>query len=231
MGGGHLSLINIIGGKKRFGKKWVLRGIDLDIERGEIMALVGPSGSGKSTLLRALNRLMDLDSGSINYRGKDIREYDPVELRRSAVLVPQESVMLEGSVFDNVSYGQRLKGDVDEELVGRSIRDAGLSMELIERDAGKLSGGEKKRVALARALAIEPDLLLLDEPTVGVDPKRVKKVERTILNIRKKRSLTVIWVTHDVPQAMRVSNRIANLKRGKVREVTPASDFRWEGAY
>jgi ABC-type phosphate transport system ATPase subunit len=226
-----LNIYEISGITKKLGESKVLRGIDLIVRKGEIMSLVGPSGSGKSTLLRTLNRLIEVDSGSISFNGKDIREIDPVLLRRTAVMVPQESVMLEGTVAENVTYGPKLAGMSDKCNVIECLKDAGLPASLKDKDASKLSGGEKKRVSLARALALKPEALLLDEPTVGVDPKRVEHVERTILEFSGRRELTVIWVTHDVPQAMRVSDRIANLKRGKVREVTKTSEFKWEGAY
>lgn len=226
-----MNIMSIKGAKKKLGENKVLRGIDLDIKEGEILALVGPSGSGKSTLLRAMNRLIEIDSGSIRFRKEDIREMDPVELRRNAVLVPQESVMLPGTVMENVTYGPRLAQMESECNISGCLEDAGLSNRFAKRNASKLSGGEKKRVALARALALKPDVLLLDEPTVGVDPKRVKKVESTILEIAESRELTVIWVTHDAHQAMRIADRIANLKRGRVKEVKRVNEFEWEGAY
>ncbi len=217
--------------RKALGKKKVLRGLDLDIRKGEIMALVGPSGSGKSTLLRCVNRLLELDGGDIRLGGRSIRELPPVELRRKAVLVSQDAVMLPGTVRDNVAYGPSLLGDVDEGVVRRAMKDAGLPPGFAGKDASKLSGGEKKRVALARAVALEPDVLLLDEPTAGVDPRRMEMVEKAIVDMAKGRGLTVLWITHDVPQAKRVGTRIANLKAGVVRQVGDADKFRWEGAY
>ncbi len=226
-----MNVYKIRGVKKRLGKKKVLKGIDLDVKKGEILSLVGPSGSGKSTLLRTLNRLIEVDSGSIEFKGSDINSIDPIVLRRNAVLVPQESVMLEGTVAENVMYGPKMAGLSSDRNMEGLLKDAGLSPSFARKDASKLSGGEKKRVSLARALALRPEVLLLDEPTVGVDPKRVEHVENTIIEFARKRKLTVVWVTHDVPQAMRVSDRIANLKSGRVREVKRASEFEWEGAY
>jgi ABC-type phosphate transport system ATPase subunit len=226
-----VSIIKVRKAEKWLGGTKVLKGIDLEVKKGEIIALVGPSGSGKSTLLRTLNRLIELDSGEILFKGKKITKLDPVKLRRNAILVPQESVMLPGTVQDNIEYGPRLAGMEKECSVSGCLVDAGLTAEFSKKDASKLSGGEKKRVALARALALKPQVLLLDEPTVGVDPKKVEKMERTILDIARNRKLTVIWVTHDVPQAVRVSDRIANLKSGRVKEVTATAEFKWEGAY
>ena len=226
-----MNVYKIEGVTKKLGKKKVLKGIDLDIRKGEILSLVGPSGSGKSTLLRALNRLIEVDSGSIEFNGSDIKSIDPITLRRNAVLVPQESVMLDGTVAENVMYGPKMAGLSIDRDVREFLKDAGLPPSFARKDASKLSGGETKRVSLARALALRPKALLLDEPTVGVDPKRVEHVENTIIEFARKRKLTVVWVTHDVPQAMRVSDRIANLKSGRVREVKRASEFEWEGAY
>jgi len=203
----------------------VLRSIDLDVRLGEVMGLLGPSGSGKSTLLRCLNRIIEVDSGDIFYKEKDLKEYPPNELRKEVVLVPQESVMFSGTVFDNVAYGPSIEGDVNKEHILNCIRDAGLSSDFEEREAEKLSGGEKRRVALARALALEPEVLLLDEPTSGVDPKKKEEVERSILNFSDKRDLTVIWVTHDLDQAKRVSTRIANLRDGRIRGIYSSDDF------
>jgi ABC-type phosphate transport system ATPase subunit len=226
-----MSIIKVRKARKKLGETKVLKGIDLEIEKGEIIALVGPSGSGKSTLLRTLNRLIELDSGMVKFKGENITKMDPIELRRSAVLVPQESVMLPGTVRDNVIYGPKIAGQTGKCNVSSCLKDAGLSERFAGKDASNLSGGEKKRVSLARALALKPEVLLLDEPTVGVDPKKVKRMERTIMDIARERKLTVVWVTHDVLQAMRVSNRIANLKRGRVKEVSGAHEFHWEGAY
>lgn len=209
----------------------VLKDIYLKVRLGEVMGLLGPSGSGKSTLLRCLNRIIEIDSGEIIYKGKDLKEFVPEELRKEVVLVPQESVMFSGTVFDNVAYGPSLQGEVDEKHILNCIKDAGLDPKFKERDARKLSGGEKRRVAFARALALKPEVLLLDEPTSGVDPKRKEKVEKSILRFSKKRDLTVLLVTHDVDQAKRVSDRIANLRNGRIKGVYESEEFEGGAAF
>lgn len=226
-----MNILSIKDAYKKLDRKEILKGLNLNVKKGEIIALVGPSGSGKSTLLRCINRLIDVDSGVINYDNKDIVKYDTKELRRKIVLVNQESVMLPGTVYENVSYGPKLIGKNDEKFIFECITDAGLTPDFSKKNAEKLSGGEKKRVALARALALSPSILLLDEPTNGVDPKNIKTVEKNIVDFSKNRDLTVLWVTHYVEQAKRVSHRIANLKDGVVRYVQKTKDFEWEGAY
>ncbi len=219
------NILEISGLKKSLEGTPVLKSVDLDVRLGEIMGLLGPSGSGKSTLLRCLNRIIEADSGNISYKGKDIKDYPPSELRKEVVLVPQESVMFSGTVFDNVSYGPSIDGYVDKKHILTCIEDAGLPSDFKDREAEKLSGGEKRRVALARALALKPEVLLLDEPTSGVDPKRKEKVEKSILNFSKKRDLTVLWVTHDVEQAKRISTKIANLRDGRIFRIYDSVDF------
>ncbi len=220
--------IHIKSVRKRYDNKEILKGVNLRVLKGEVLALVGPSGSGKSTLLRLINRLIEPDSGRILVDGRDIREYEPVKLRKKVVLMPQNSVMFGGTVIENVMLPM---DDRNEKMAEKALRDAGVPTELFRRDAEKLSGGEKKRVALARAMAVRPDALLLDEPTAGVDPKKVEQIEKTILDMVGKRKLTVIWVTHDTRQALRVGDRIASIKSGRVEKIGRKDDFAWEGVY
>jgi ABC-type phosphate transport system ATPase subunit len=224
----YLSISNVT---KNLENNPILKKINLDVKKGEIISLVGPSGSGKSTLLRCINRLIEIDNGKITYNNQNIKEINPIKLRRNIVLVHQESIMLPGTVYDNITYGPSLKGINDKKNIMKCINESGLALNFIDKNAQKLSGGEKKRVALARALALKPEILLLDEPTSGVDPKNVKTVEKNIMNFSKNRNLTVLWVTHYIEQAKRVSDRIANLKDGTIKNVDNANDFKWEVAY
>jgi putative ABC transport system ATP-binding protein len=191
----------------------VLRDVRLDIRAG-VTALLGPSGSGKSTLLRLLNRLADPDRGVVRFRGEDVTTFDVRELRRSACLVPQLPAPLPGTVADNVRYGPALFGRAVG--VERPLQLAGLTKLYADRDASQLSVGEQQRVMLARALALEPDVLLLDEPTSSLDDYTKGGVERTLAELARETGLSMVLVTHDAPQAERMADRIVRLRDGRV---------------
>lgn len=174
-------------------------------------ALLGPSGSGKSTLLRLLNRLADPDQGTVRFHGTDVRELDPLELRRRVGLVPQLPAPVAGTVADNVCFGPRLHGEqVDPE---QALRLAGLDPSFAERDASRLSVGEQQRVMLARALALEPEVLLLDEPTAALDEDTKEAVEATLASLP---AVSLVLVTHERAQAERLADRIIRLEGGRV---------------
>jgi putative ABC transport system ATP-binding protein len=189
----------------------VLSGLSASIPAGA-SCVAGPSGSGKSTLLRLLDRLVDPDRGTVRYRGRDVREYDPLALRREVCLVPQLPAPLEGTVADNVLYGVRLiERDAD---VPRLLQLSGLDPGFAERDASMLSVGEQQRVMLARALALEPAVLLLDEPTSALDADARDAVERTLIHLREELELSYVLVTHDLAQAERLANWVLRLELG-----------------
>ena len=225
------SILQIKNLSKTFHNTPIIHDINIDIHKGEILTMVGPSGSGKSTLLRCINRLIEPDTGNIFYNNQDYSTIPITQLRKNILLVPQDSIMFSGTIKENISYGLTIHNIDDETLIEQSLIDAGLPRTFLKKNAEKLSGGEKKRVALARALALNPDILLLDEPTSGVDPKNIQTVEQNITDFTKQRALTVIWVTHNVEQAKRVSHRIANLKQGTIATVEKTPDFQWEAAY
>jgi ABC-type cobalamin/Fe3+-siderophores transport system ATPase subunit len=174
--------------------------------------IAGPSGSGKSTLLRLLDRLVDPDTGVVRYRGRDVCEYDPLALRREVCLVPQLPAPLEGTVEDNVLYGVRLLGrDAD---VPRLLELCGLDPGFAARDASQLSVGEQQRVMLARALALQPAVLLLDEPTSALDESARDAVERALVHLREELELSYVLVTHDLGQAARMADWVLQLDLG-----------------
>ena len=182
----------------------MLSGLSLAIEPGAT-AVLGPSGCGKSTLLRLLNRLADPDEGSVRFQGEDVRGLDPLELRRRAVLVPQLPCPLPGSVAANVRFGPALRGiDVDPL---RPLELAGLDRSYAERDSTRLSVGEQQRVMLARALALDPEVLLLDEPTAALDDRAKRGVEETLARL----PCSTLLVTHERAQAERLAQRVVEL--------------------
>ena len=191
----------------------MLSELTIDIGSGAT-AVLGPSGSGKSTLLRLLNRLSDPDAGTVRYRGDDVRSLDPLELRRRAVLVPQLPAPLPGAVADNVRYGPKLAGrEVDPEPL---LEMAGLGADFADRDAGRLSVGEQQRMMLARALALDPEVLLLDEPTAALDEEAKEGVEQTLADLRGRSGLSLVLVTHEAAQAERLAERVVRLAEGRM---------------
>jgi putative ABC transport system ATP-binding protein len=193
--------------------KTVLQDVSASLPKGA-SCIAGPSGSGKSTLLRLLNRLADPQSGSVRYAGQDVRERDPLELRREVCLVPQLPALLEGTVEDNVRFAADLAGrDPD---VGRLLDLAGLNSSFAERPASKLSVGEQQRVMLARALALEPRVLLLDEPTSALDEGARGAVEATLLQMRERVDVSTVLVTHDLAQARRMADWVVRLDEGRM---------------
>ena len=191
----------------------VLDGLTVGLPAGA-SCVAGPSGSGKSTLLRLLNRLADPDEGLVRYRAEDIRGRDPLELRREISLVPQLPALIQGTVADNIRFAAEL-GDRDPDLQGL-LDLAGLAAEFADRDAARLSVGEQQRVMLARALALEPRVLLLDEPTSALDAAARGAVEATLLDLRERLDVSTVLVTHDLDQARRLAEYVVQLDRGRV---------------
>jgi ABC-type multidrug transport system fused ATPase/permease subunit len=185
----------------------VLSGASLSVPRGQVTALVAPSGAGKSTLLRCLNRLLEPDTGEILLDGTSIDRLEPRELRRRIGLVAQTPVMLPGSVAENVGYGLR---ELPEQRLLEALASAGLSGDFADRDASALSGGERARVALARAIARDPEFLLLDEPTAALDQKVADQIVVTLRRLAKT-GLGICAATHDLRFAKAVADRTVSL--------------------
>jgi ABC-type cobalamin/Fe3+-siderophores transport system ATPase subunit len=193
------------------GERAVLHDVGFDAPKRAVTALVGPSGAGKSTLLRCLNRLLVPDAGRVLLDGEDTAALEPCALRRRVGLVGQAPVMLPGSVRENLAYG--LGPGVDERRLVRALADAGLDASFLPRPAAELSGGERARVALARALTREPELLLLDEPTAALDAAASRHVAAT-LRALVEAGLGVVVATHDLAFAADVADRAVTLRDG-----------------
>ncbi|HXF60061.1 MAG TPA: phosphate ABC transporter ATP-binding protein [Caldilineaceae bacterium] len=208
-----------------------LKDITLQIQPNEIFVLFGPSRGGKSTLLRVLNRLSDLSAGAqrkgvVHVNGQDIfaPSVDVTQLRRRLSMVFAIPTPLPGSIFDNLTYGLRMAGlrdaQVIEERVTRALKQAALWDEVKDRlhsSAFALSGGQKQRLCLARSLALEPEVILLDNPTSGLDPLSTATVEESLLELKER--YTIIMVPHSVQQAARVADRAGFLLDGELIEV------------
>jgi phosphate transport system ATP-binding protein len=211
----------------RYGSFTAVRDISLDIPRNRITAIIGPSGCGKSTVLRSLNRMNDLVAGAsvhgqIRYNGEDIYdpEVDAVEVRRRIGMVFQKPNPFPKSIYDNVAFGPRLngyKGDMDE-IVEASLRRAALWDEVKDklRQSGlSLSGGQQQRLCIARAIAVEPDVILMDEPCSALDPIATLRIEELMFELKE--NFTIIIVTHNMQQAARASDLTAFLTMGEDR--------------
>lgn len=203
----------------RYGEVLALSDVTMSIPHGGVTALIGPSGCGKSTLLRTLNRMNDLVAGAhltgtVEFDGVDIHapETDLVALRRRVGMVFQKPHPFPGSIRDNVAYGPRLAGRREglDALVQRSLERAGLWEEVAEdldRPATDLSGGQQQRMVIARCLALEPEVVLMDEPTASLDPVATAGIETLVAELAQ--DLTVVLVTHDLGQARRLADRTA----------------------
>jgi phosphate transport system ATP-binding protein len=217
-----------------YGKNQALHDISIDIPERIVMAFIGPSGCGKSTFLRTLNRMNDVIPGTrvegeVLIDGNDIYEpgTDVVELRRRVGMVFQKSNPFPKSIFDNVAYGLRINKLTSrkrelKERVEEALKDAALWSEVKDRlkmSALSLSGGQQQRLCIARALAIRPEVILMDEPASALDPIATSKIEELIVDL--KRQYTIVIVTHNMQQAARVSDRTAFFLLGKLIEVNP----------
>jgi len=209
-----MAFLEIRGLGKSYGTARILTDIQLTAERGLVLGLIGPTGSGKTTLLRLINLLEEPTLGSIAFDGVEVTalpEKEKLKARRRMAMVSQKPVMFKGNVRYNVSYGLKIRGKEDRERVTDALQAVNLSG-YESRDANTLSGGEMQRIALARALVLEPELLLLDEPTANLDPNSAASIEHIIRDLAGK--TTVILATHNMLQCQRLANNVAVLIRG-----------------
>jgi len=213
-----MALISFKNISKSFGNNHVMADLSLDIKEGETITIIGGSGSGKSVLLKILLGLMLPDSGNVFFRGKDVtrmNEWELVDIRKDVGLLFQGAALFDSlSVFENVAYPIREHFHYSEEKIKALVHD---KLKLVSLDGtenmatSELSGGMKKRIGLARAIATEPSVILYDEPTTGLDPANTMRINMLIRELQRKLGVTSIVVTHDMASAFLVSDRLAML--------------------
>ena len=211
-----------------YGQSQALKNIHIEIPENSITALIGPSGCGKSTFLKSLNRMQDLVpsvkiTGDIRYQGQDIFEADVNNLRKEIGMVFQKPNPFPMSIYDNIAYGPRTHGTKNkaqlDEIVEKALRGAAIWDEVkdrLKKNALGMSGGQQQRLCIARALAVEPKVLLMDEPTSALDPISTSRIEDLAMELKEK--YTIVIVTHNMQQAVRISDQTAFFLLGDLVE-------------
>lgn len=209
-----------------YGSRRVVNIESLEVQPGEILAVVGPSGAGKSTLLRLLNFLEPPDGGIIRFHQQAMDTFHiPLQIQRCITTVFQNPALLTASVMTNLQFGLRLRGLRDgRKAIAQILDQLGLT-HLKQAPAATLSGGEAQRVALARALVLQPEVLLLDEPTANLDPYNVELIESVIRELNSAHQVTMVLVTHNVFQACRLADRVALMLNGEIVEIADTQTF------
>jgi len=228
--------IRVVGLMKSFGGKQVLRGVDLDVFEGETLVILGGSGSGKTVLIKCIIGLIDPDAGEIYVKDREITglgEKEMNEVRKRFGMLFQGAALFDSmTVWENVGFGLRSQRRLRDAEIRRIAKE---KLELLglkgveERMPVELSGGMKKRVGLARAIATEPEILLYDEPTTGLDPILADAINDLIMKTKEKLTVTSIVITHDLRSAYKIADRIAMLYQGKIIEVGSPAEIQNSG--
>lgn len=221
------SVYDLKGISKRYGARTVLEIDELSVQKGEILALVGPSGAGKSTLLRILALIEPPTAGTLRFMGVEAvgARAVPIAIHRQIAMVFQRPLLLNRSVQANVAYGLQLRGERNYQAkVQAALELLGLAS-MARQNTRTLSGGEAQRVSLARAMVLDTEVLLLDEPTANLDPYNVNLMENAIHSMNQEQHKTIVMVTHNVFQAHRLAQRTALLLEGRLIELAQTLDF------
>jgi tungstate transport system ATP-binding protein len=224
-----MTLIETVNINQKYAGQHILKDVSLNIKRGEVFALIGPTGAGKTTLLRLLDLLETPTSGSIYFDGMDVTKNKSLRLqaRRRMSFVLQKPAVFNMSVYDNVACGlrwRREKEAIVRQRVNQTLELADID-EYSNRNARTLSGGETQRVAIARTLAVAPEVLFLDEPTANLDPISTSKIEQVLAHIIGEQKTTVVMATHDMSQGQRLAGRIGVIMNGEVLQTGSPADI------
>jgi len=205
---------------------FILSNLTFEIRQNEIFTVLGPSGAGKSTLLRLLNALDDPSKGEISFNGTPINKLDIFELRSRVAMVFQQPALLPGTVGENLDYPKQfLNTDKSRRTTEELLEIVGLSPDLLSRDSKALSVGQQQRVMIARALVSQPEVLLMDEPTSALDPTATKRILNLAKSLQQEFGLTLVFVTHDIPEAKLIADRVMLLVAGESKVIAPAESF------
>lgn len=222
---------------KSYGEKSILKDFNLDIQRGEFLVVVGTSGSGKTTMMKMINGLVKPDSGEVLINGENIEDKDIISLRRHIGYAIQGNALFPHmSVKDNIAYTlnlQKESKDVIDRVVDEKLRLVGLPADMKNRYPSELSGGQKQRVGIARAYASSPEVLLMDEPFGAVDAITRYHLQKDLKNIHNETKCTIVFITHDISEALKLATKILVLDDGKIQQYDvpekiknePANDF------
>ncbi len=214
------------------GKTTILKNVNLNIPIPCRLGITGPSGSGKSTLLRLLNLLLSPSRGVIYYRNRPLKQYDPIDIRKKICLIQQKAVFVKGTIHENLTLASRWDPSFnpDQTALEKILEQVGLSDQPLDKDVRSLSGGEQQRLALARGLLNDPEVLLLDEPTAQLDRSLAQQILDTISELTTARKLTLIIVSHQPELIQPLVDDMLYLKDGHVRQFQTASDPRQDDA-
>ena len=213
-------MIQFINVSKAYKEHNVIENINLEINKGELVVLIGPSGCGKTTILKMINRLIEPSDGQIKINGTDIEAQDPIELRRNiGYVIQQTGLFIHMTVRENIEIIPRLAKMPVSEIVDRTVKlmeTVGLPEEFLDRYPNHLSGGQQQRVGVARAFAMNPDIILMDEPFSALDPLTRSQLQDELVSLQSKLHKTIVFVTHDMDEAVKIADRICILQGGRI---------------
>ncbi len=213
-------MIQFINVSKAYKEHNVIENINLEINKGELVVLIGPSGCGKTTILKMINRLIEPSNGQIKINGTDIEAQDPIELRRNiGYVIQQTGLFIHMTVRENIEIIPRLAKMPVSEIVDRTVKlmeTVGLPEEFLDRYPNHLSGGQQQRVGVARAFAMNPDIILMDEPFSALDPLTRSQLQDELVSLQSKLHKTIVFVTHDMDEAVKIADRICILQGGRI---------------